>query len=179
VQRTPIYIVEAGGGFNREGSIERVQRSRVRRLRRRQRQRYKVNVRVNVNCCVKREGLRAAYAHIYRQVSLHQTNQPTKLSKQTKQANQASSTSSTASSTGPDERTTKEPNRSKQASTSKTKRKPNENQTKTKRKPSSISAATKTKQGSIHRLEPSRLQTLTNTSRKTAQRTAIPKRGCR
>jgi hypothetical protein len=60
-----------------------------------------------------------------------------------------------------------------------TKRKSNENQTKTKRSPSSNQAATKTKRVSIHHLEPSMLQTLTNTIVKTAQRTAISKQGCR
>jgi hypothetical protein len=118
-------------GFNREGSSERVQ--------------------TEVNCCVKKQGLCTSYAPIYRRALLSsetiQTNQaskPSKPRKQTKQANQASSTSSTLSSTGPDERTTKEPNKSKQASTSKTignqtitKRKPNVYQTKTKRKASS------------------------------------------
>jgi hypothetical protein len=95
--------------------------SRLRRSRRRRR--YKVN------CCVKREGLCTAYAHIYRQASLSSPNEPeAKPTDQTIQANQASSTPSTPSSTGPDERTAKEPNRNQQASTSQTKRKTNGNQ---------------------------------------------------
>jgi hypothetical protein len=43
---------------------------------------------------------------------------------------------------------------------------------KAKRKPNSIPAATKTKRASNHQFEPSKLQTLTNTPRKTAQRRA-------
>jgi hypothetical protein len=106
----PYLIVEAGGGFTREGSIESVQLSRVRWLRRRQWQRYKANVKVN--CSVKREGLCTPYARIYRQARLSSPNElEAKPTDQTIQANQASSTPYRPSSTGPDGWTTKEPNR--------------------------------------------------------------------
>jgi hypothetical protein len=104
--------------------------------RSRQRRRYKVN------CGVKREILCTAYAHLYRQVSLHQTNpRQSQLSKLVIQAIQTSKPSiehathtiQHRSAPADNKRTNRKPSHKHEQDQTR----PNESQTKTKRKPSS------------------------------------------
>jgi hypothetical protein len=136
-----------------------------------------------VNCCVKREPIYSERPHIYRQVSPPSEHE----AKPASQANQArkprhphhpapvrtSGRPKDQPETNTQARARPNPNQTR------TKREPDENQTRTKRKPSGNQAATKTKRVSIHHVEPSRLQTQTKTSGKTAQHTTIPQRGRR
>jgi hypothetical protein len=120
--------------------------------------------------------------YIGRQVSRHRTNprqnQLTKLSKQAKQADQVSSTPSTPCRTGPDGRadnqTTKQKaTRRHEQDRNQTNRETNENQSESKQHPRCNQIQTSQQPSSRTFQTP----TLTKTSRKTAQRTAIPTRG--